>query len=136
MNAIAHSLFLFSLHRQQFHCFINHACNAANNVGHNLTISEGTADPETVAQEILEKYSGEHTTYNPAADRQIHYYSSATPIRDISANEELFDNYIAMSGKLPDNWRENIADLKAQCQGEGVGVIRAYDAWDDEEQQK
>jgi hypothetical protein len=113
------------------HCFVNHACNAANNVGHNLTVSEATADPTVVADEILEKYTGSDTIYNPALDRQVHYYSSAVSLRDISADEELFDNYVAMSGKSLTYWKESISDLRAQCEGEGIGRVKAH-----EEQQR
>lgn len=117
----------------QIHCFINHACNAANNVGHNLTISESAADPDVIHDEVLAYYEGTHTVYNPAADRQVHFYSSASPLRDINAGEELFDNYIAMSGRGTTYWRESVTELKSQCQGEDVGLVREYDTWVEEE---
>lgn len=75
-----------------FHCFINHACKGQNNVGWNLTVNEANGDPDNVAKEVYDTYFGEDLIYNPAAERQVHFYSSAIPLRDIKKGEELFDN--------------------------------------------
>jgi hypothetical protein len=77
--------------------------------------------------EILEQYYGRHRVYNPVAERQNHFYSSAFPLRDIKAGEELFDNYVAMSGRSLVFWNESITELKAQCNGEDVGLVREYE---------
>ncbi|KAG7360295.1 spermine/spermidine synthase domain containing protein [Nitzschia inconspicua] len=118
-----------------FHCFINHACTAANNVGHNLTVSESNADPKVMHTEIVEYYYGRHSVYNPAADRQVHFYSSAFPLRNIRAGEELFDNYIAMSGRSLVYWNESVTELKAQCNGVDVGIVREYDTREEHRKQ-
>jgi hypothetical protein len=82
-----------------------------------------------IAEEIVNRYSGHDEIYNPAAERQIHYYSSATPIKDIKQSEELFDNYLAMGGRSSTYWKESVTELKAQCAGVDVGVVTEYDAW-------
>jgi hypothetical protein len=86
-------------------------------------------DPEVMHEEMSKYYHGNHTVYNPAAERQVHFYSSAFPLRDIKKGEELFDNYVAMSGRSSIYWKESVTDLKAQCLGEGIGLVREYDAW-------
>ena len=85
-----------------FHCFINHGCNGSSNVGHITETTEATADPSEFPEEFAEKYKGKSVIYNPFLDRQTHFFSSATPIRDIAAGEELFDNYLGkLCGNLP-----------------------------------
>jgi hypothetical protein len=84
-----------------------------------------------VHEEILEHFYGRHRLYNPAADRQNHFYSSAFPLRDINADEELFDNYVAMSGRSLAYWKESIRELKAQCNGEDLGLVREYETMRD-----
>jgi hypothetical protein len=81
-------------------CFINHGCNGTNNVGHDLNVTEISVDQWHVSEELINRYIGVEAIYNPAADRQVHYYSSAIPLRDIKRGEELFDNYLGMTGKL------------------------------------
>jgi hypothetical protein len=92
-----------------------------------LTVSEASADPETVSEEILDLYRGIDVIFNPAKERQVHYYSSAIPLRDIKKGEELFDNYVGMSGRTAPYWKETILGLTEQCEGTGVGVVREYD---------
>lgn len=82
-----------------FQCFINHGCHGSNNVGHNLTINEASADPEIFPDELRDRDLGLEAVYNPAKERQVHFYSSAIPLRDIKAGEELFDNYLGMTGE-------------------------------------
>jgi hypothetical protein len=82
-----------------FHCFINHGCNGTNNVGHDLLVTEANADPWSIPAELASRYVGEEAAYNPAKERQVHFYSSAIPLRYIEKGEELFDNYLGMSGK-------------------------------------
>jgi hypothetical protein len=112
-----------------FQCFINHGCDGSNNVGHDLTITENTADHEVIPEELLRQYSGKENIYNPARDRQVHFYSSAIPLRDISQGEELFDNYLGMAGLTKTGWAEDVKGLQKQCKGEGVGFITEYDTW-------
>ena len=81
------------------HCFINHGCNGTNNVGHDISFTESSANPWSLPVEILDKYFGKTAVYNPAKERQVSFYSSAIPLRDIQGGEELFDNYLGMTGK-------------------------------------
>jgi hypothetical protein len=80
-------------------------------------------------EELILQYSGKENIYNPAAERQVHFYSSATPRRDISQGEELFDNYLGMTGLLALGWEEDVNGLKAQCSGK-VGTIKEYEDWE------
>ena len=56
------SFFTLLLSQHFFHfqiqAFTNHACDADNNIGYNLTVSQTTADPKEVTREIIEKYEG------------------------------------------------------------------------------
>lgn len=108
------------------HCFINHGCNGSNNVGHGLEITEAAANPEELSAEVLERYMGTGAIYNPFLDRQTHFFSSATPLRDIASGEELFDNYLGMIGLSEDGWKEDVEGLKQQCDG-GMGPVNGYE---------
>jgi hypothetical protein len=77
-------------------------------------------------EEILRQYSGKENIYNPAAERQTHFYSCATPLRDIAAGEELSDNYLGMTGRTSQGWAEDVIGLKKQCRG-GFGSIKEYE---------
>lgn len=72
---------------------------------------------------MLLEYFGKENVYNPARDRQVHFYSSAIPLRDIAKGEELFDNYLGMPGVSAAGWREGVTGLKQQCSGEGFDTI-------------
>ena len=127
--------FLFLIYLQQggidifvdssFHCLINHGCNGSNNVGHDLTVTEANADPNKIPDEVSYRKVGPGL-YNPFAMRQVHFFSSAIPRRDIAKGEELFDNYLGMSGQGIDGWTEDVLSLRAQCRGDGVGVVMEY----------
>jgi hypothetical protein len=91
-------------------------------------VSEATADPEVVASEIYESYFGRDRVYNPAKERQVHFYSTATPLRDIKKGEEVLDSYIPMAGVSNDFWRESVTTLKNLCQGGVAGRVSLYDS--------
>ena len=80
-------------------CFINHGCVGASNVGYDLNVTEASADPMSVPDEVTDPHLGKQFIYNPAKERQVRFYSSATPRRDIELGEELFDNYLGMTGE-------------------------------------
>eukprot|EP00536_Pseudo-nitzschia_multiseries_P001819 jgi/Psemu1/301002/fgenesh1_kg.23_\ len=80
-------------------CMINHGCVGTNNVGYNIKLTEETADPSSIPEEVLSPITGRQFVYNPARERQVHFYSSSTPHRNILAGEELLDNYLGMTGK-------------------------------------
>jgi hypothetical protein len=63
-------------------------------------------------------------------DRQVHFFSCGTVRRAIKKGEELLDNYLGMSGSAsgyPGFWKTDVLGLKAQCQGEGIGLVSAYE---------
>ena len=91
-------------------------------------MSQSSADPKKVAREIIERYEERDIVYNPAADRQVQFYASATPLRNIKRGEELFDNYLAMSGKSAANWELNVHQLRNACEG-GKGEVTAYEEY-------
>lgn len=95
---------------------INHACDGKNNVGVKLGISQSSANPEEVAQEIIERYEDPVGIYNPAADRQVNDYVNIIPLKDIKKGEEYLSNYLASSGKSPEKWEENVAKLRKLCE--------------------
>ena len=64
-----------------------------------MTVTEATADPMSIAKEVTDSYTGKQFIYNPAKERQVRFYSSASPRRDIKTGEELLDNYLGMNGK-------------------------------------
>lgn len=79
-------------------CFINHGCVGANNVGYDMQVTEASADPRSVPDEVTFSYAGKEFIYNPAKERQVRFYSSTTPRRNIKAGEELLNNYLGMTG--------------------------------------
>ena len=79
-------------------------------------MSQFTADPKRVAQEIMERYDEGDVIYNPASDRQTNFYARSTPLRDINEGEELFDNYLGMSGKNTESWESSVSDLRKICE--------------------
>lgn len=108
------------------HTFINHACNGRNNIGHDLSVTEADAPTDSIPEELMDKVRGAKYIYNPANDRNVHFYSSAVPRRDIKAGEELFDNYLGMAGIFLDEWGEEVKGLRNQCNG-GLGDVRRYE---------
>ena len=94
---------------------INHGCEGASNIGYNINVTEATADPKFVPNEITEPYAGKQYIYNPAKERQVHFYSSTSPRRDIKTGEELFDNYLGMKGPENSYWEYSVQTLKDHC---------------------
>jgi hypothetical protein len=64
-----------------------------------MNVTETSADPMSVSEEVTESYAGKQFIYNPAKERQVRFYSSASPRRDIKTGEELFDNYLGKIGE-------------------------------------
>ena len=67
--------------------------------------------------------------YNPAADRNLHmqFVGPEKLLRDVKAGDEILDNYLTMIGDSTD-WKADVLDLRAQCNGEGVGDVTLYEA--------
>jgi hypothetical protein len=91
-----------------------------------LTITESSAHLEYAPEEV-HPYTTRPYAYNPASEREVHFYSCGVPRRDIAKGEELFDNYLAMSGIREGHWAEGVSTLKSQCAGEDVGVIVEFE---------
>lgn len=96
-------------------CIINHGCVGGNNIGYDMNITEATADPLLISKEITDSYMGEQYIYNPAKERQVRFYSSAVPRRDIKVGEELLNNYLGMTGAKESDWEEDVRALKGMC---------------------
>ena len=64
-----------------------------------MNITEASADPKLMPEEVTDPYTGKQLIYNPAKERQVRFYSSASPRRDIKTGEELLNNYLGMTGK-------------------------------------
>lgn len=82
-----------------FQVYINHGCVGANNIGYDMVITEASADANNIPVEVTNPHLGNQVIYNPAKERQIRFYSSATPRRHILSGEELLDNYLGMTGE-------------------------------------
>lgn len=91
-----------------------------------MPITEATVQLDEIPQTLLNRYFGREYIYNPFVDRQVHFYSSAIPRKDIAKGEELFDNYLGMVGKSVEGWAEDVAGLKRQCAG-GIGIVKEWD---------
>ena len=64
-----------------------------------MNVTEASADPLSIAKEVTETYAGYQVRYNPAKERQVRFYSSASPRRDIKTGEELLDNFLGKIGE-------------------------------------
>jgi hypothetical protein len=109
-------------------CFLNHGCDGRSNLSYSLTITEATADPDAVPEEVRIQPFRLEDEYNPAAGRYSQAIARAAPLRDIKRGEELFINYLAVAGE--DCWAEDVPSLKAQCKG-GLGPVREYEVAND-----
>lgn len=91
-----------------------------------MQVTEAAASVDVIPEELMEPIHGKRYIYNPANARKTHFYSSAIPRRDIAAGEELFDNYLGMTGTTLNNWAEDVKGLKMQCSG-GLGTVSEYE---------
>ena len=80
-----------------------------------MNVTEATADPKSIPKEVTDSYAGKQYIYNPAKERQVHFYSSASPRRDIKIGEELLDNYLGMNGAEDAYWEYSVKTLKGHC---------------------
>jgi hypothetical protein len=80
-----------------------------------MDLTEASADPMLIAKEVIESYAGKQFVYNPAKERQVHFYSSASPRGDIKAGEELLDNFLGMIGAQDSDWEEDVLEIKGYC---------------------
>lgn len=68
-----------------------------------------------------------HKGYNPVIDRHLTFALDQTmPLRNISAGEEILDNYLDFSSDCS-TWSKDVQDLRKQCSGQAGGVVTAYE---------
>jgi len=66
-------------------------------------------------------------TYNIVIDRHLsQFVTMDVASHNILAGEELFSNYLLYNSEVTD-FSEEVANLRAQCTGLGVGVVRERD---------
>jgi hypothetical protein len=108
-------------------CFTNHGCHGTANVGYDLAITEGTADAYNRPDLIVEHFARTpQFRYNPAADREPHFYGLGNPIRAIAQGEEILLNYLALCTLSEESWSNDVQDLSAMCSGAEAGDIVKY----------
>ena len=90
-------------------------------------MTEVYAPTDFIPEEIMNKVRGARYIYNPAKDRNAHFYSSAVPRRDIEAGEELFDNHLGMFGIFWDEWGVEVESLRKQCNAE-LGDVQRHES--------
>lgn len=109
--------------------FINHGCNATNNINEVYSVTEMTANPNEPPPDLMASPL-ENYVYNPYIDRNYHhlfYYAYVN--QDVSAGSELLDNYLAyLHGE---NWEWGILNYRAMCMKTRPGAVSAYEDYDD-----
>ena len=83
-----------------------------------MSVTEETASKDALAAELV---VGRDDIYNPAKERQTHFYSRAIPLRDIPQGEELLENFLGRSGDYLGGWRARVTRLEEDCSGGGGG---------------
>lgn len=106
--------------------FMNHGCNYTFNLGVPLSVSELTADPEKLPEELL-FYQPEMKHYSPFYARNYFIgMNLGETRRDIEAGEEIFDNFL--NYYTDDNWSRGVRDLRAQCSSvDSIGSVSSYE---------
>jgi hypothetical protein len=104
--------------------FMNHGCNNTHNVGMTLSVTELTADPERMPNELLH-YPAE--TSSPFFARNYFIASNLGSVRrDIRAGEEILDNFLCYY--MEENWHRGVLDLRNQCSNsQSLGSVSAYE---------
>jgi hypothetical protein len=104
--------------------FMNHGCNNTNNVGITLSVTEQTADPQRMPDELL-IYPAE--TSSPFYARNYFIPSNlGTTRRDIKAGEEILDNFL--NYYMEENWQRGVLDLRNQCtNSQSLGSVSSYE---------
>lgn len=114
--------------------FVNHGCNGTQNVhmlhGANPSdqsdpyFSEASANLES---DVFREPMTWSWTYNIVIDRHLsQFVTMDVASHNILAGEELFSNYLLYNSEVTD-FSEEVANLRAQCTGLGVGVVRERD---------
>lgn len=119
--------------------FINHGCRGSYNVGrqyeyHEMNIldcnhshqSSTTGNTSQLHQPCMTCDDQDHKVYDPYEERQYPMWGCPYIVanRDIHVGEELFYDYLCMSGT--DNMVEEIPHLQSMCSG-GIGQVSQYE---------
>jgi len=115
--------------------FANHGCNGSFNYGFiesedgEIKFTESNIDLDNAA-EIMEHFTSRPgDPYSPVLDRNWrHSLNSGDYIlRDVKEGEEILCDYLSFVGYIIE-FKEEVLSLRAQCAGEGVGVVTEYES--------
>lgn len=101
--------------------FSNHGCRGEYNIGQETDFDEFTVSSKVMPDEIRGKKSAE---FSPMIDRHLFHHPVQT-LEDISAGDELLDNYIFFTSVEVD-WEADIIALRKECSG-AAGDVRNYE---------
>eukprot|EP00548_Thalassiothrix_antarctica_P004162 CAMPEP_0194146414 /NCGR_PEP_ID=MMETSP0152-20130528/20575_1 /TAXON_ID=1049557 /ORGANISM="Thalassiothrix antarctica, Strain L6-D1" /LENGTH=776 /DNA_ID=CAMNT_0038846929 /DNA_START=377 /DNA_END=2707 /DNA_ORIENTATION=+ len=106
--------------------FINHGCKGIYNLGGRVKPggNEQTANPSFMPDEY---FAHSREIYKPVLDRNMRMAASDRTLRDITAGEEILQDYLAFIGQLSDDWENEVLFLRAQCNGDAVGDVTEYE---------
>ena len=111
--------------------FANHGCDGSYNFG---DINEDSVLTETNVgiDQVPDNFDQEAFVYSPVIERRIRQYLSGvgteeSALRDIKAGEEILMNYLYYEVN-PEEWKEDIMNIRGQCLGEHVGDITKYES--------
>ena len=106
--------------------FANHGCNRSYNIGTPTVETESSIELGVEATTI---YDATNEFFNPYSERR--YFSldhnSMRAVRDISAGEEILDNYLIFGGgQDQEDFDDNLRELQQMCSG-GNGIVSDYE---------
>ena len=84
--------------------------------------NEQTANPSFMPDEY---FAHSREIYKPVLDRNMRMAASDRTLRDITAGEEILQDYLAFIGQLSDDWENEVLFLRAQCNGD-AGKSKIY----------
>lgn len=105
--------------------FCNHGCNGTYNFGHATGFTEANVDLKEPPESIIRK----PRAFKPVTERNIRQYlmDEGTTNRAMKQGEEVLCDYLLYIGSAQD-WEEDIASLRGQCDGSEVGDITSYES--------
>jgi len=99
--------------------FANHGCNGQYNIGEVTEFNEFTANTEVMPENVRGKKSSK---FSPVIDRHL-FHHSIQAIKDMSAGDEILDNYIVFTSDEED-WAADVVALRNECSGAAGEVLR------------
>ncbi len=105
--------------------FCNHGCNGTYNLGHVSGFTEANVDLKEPPESIVHKPGA----FTLVTERNIRQYlmNEGVTNRAMKEGEELLCDYLLYIGSAQD-WEEDIASLRGQCDGSEVGDITRYES--------